>query len=129
MVTTMLKTIFCIGLQQKVFCFFHHHSCPGTAGCALATTLSESYSVLLLERGRNSDTSVLYKSNILRTLATVYDSDSPAQNFVSEDGVQHTRARILGCGCMIIYGFYSRADDYFYNNAGIEWDMGAEIAY
>ncbi|MFS7918059.1 putative (R)-mandelonitrile lyase [Helianthus anomalus] len=102
----------------------------GTAGCPLAATLSESYSVLLLERGRSSDTSVLYESNIFRTLTTGNDSDSPAQNFVSEDGVQHTRARILGGGSMINFGFYSRADDYFYNNAGIEWDMGAiEIAY
>ncbi|KAM0036855.1 putative (R)-mandelonitrile lyase [Helianthus debilis subsp. tardiflorus] len=102
----------------------------GTAGCPLAATLSESYSVLLLERGRSSDTSVLYESNIFRTLATGNDSDSPAQNFVSEDGVQYTRARILGGGSMINFGFYSRADDYFYNNAGIEWDMGAvEIAY
>ncbi|KAJ0599403.1 putative (R)-mandelonitrile lyase [Helianthus annuus] len=31
---------------------------------------------------------------------------------------------------MINGGFYSRADDYFYDNAGIEWDMGAvERAY
>ncbi|KAF5804685.1 putative (R)-mandelonitrile lyase [Helianthus annuus] len=52
------------------------------------------------------------------TLATGYDSDSPAPNFVSEDGVKHRRARILGGGSMINYGFYSRADDYFYNNAG-----------
>ncbi|MFS7927651.1 putative (R)-mandelonitrile lyase [Helianthus anomalus] len=129
MVTTMLKTIFCIGLQQKSVLLFSPHSRPGTVGCALAATLSESYSVLLLERSRNSDTSVLYKSNILRTLATGYDSDSPAQNFVFEDSVQHTRARILGGGSMINYEFYSRADDYFYNNAGMEWDMGAEIAY
>ncbi|MFS8008909.1 putative (R)-mandelonitrile lyase [Helianthus anomalus] len=58
------------------------------------------------------------------TLATGYDSDSLAKKIVSKDGVQHRRTRILGGGSMINYGFYSRADDCFYNNAGIEWDMG-----
>ncbi|CAI9293643.1 unnamed protein product [Lactuca saligna] len=103
--------VFCIGLQL-VGCFLHPESPPdetylgltyeatdfspeqeydyiivggGTAGCPLAATLSEKYSVLLLER------------------------DSPAQNFISEDGVLNTRGRVLG---------------------GIEWDTSAvERAY
>ncbi|KAI3754603.1 hypothetical protein L1987_54390 [Smallanthus sonchifolius] len=151
--------LFCIGLQQKVECFFHHHSHPdstyhhftydatnfspvkdydyiivggGTAGCPLAATLSQYYSVLLLERGgdSSSDTNVLYETNSFRTLLTANDNDSPAQNFVSEDGVQNTRARVLGGGSMVNFGFYSRADDYFYNNAGIKWDsVDVEKAY
>ncbi|KAJ0592004.1 putative (R)-mandelonitrile lyase [Helianthus annuus] len=102
----------------------------GTAGCPLAATLSESYSVLLLERGSSLNTSVLYESNIYQTILDANDNDSPAQVFDTEDGLQNARARILGGGSMINFGFYSRADDYFYDNAGIEWDMGAvERAY
>ncbi|MFS7918074.1 putative (R)-mandelonitrile lyase [Helianthus anomalus] len=102
----------------------------GTAGCPLAATLSESYSVLLLERGGSLNTSVLYESNIYQTVLAANDNDSPAQVFDTEDGLQNARARILGGGSMINFGFYSRADDYFYDNAGIEWDMGAvERAY
>ncbi|KAJ0629086.1 putative (R)-mandelonitrile lyase [Helianthus annuus] len=102
----------------------------GTAGCPLAATLSESYSVLLLERGSSLNKSVLYESNIFPNLLAANDNDSPVQTFVSEDGLQNARARILGGGSMINGGFYSRADDYFYDNAGIQWDMGAvERAY
>ncbi|MFS7918071.1 putative (R)-mandelonitrile lyase [Helianthus anomalus] len=102
----------------------------GTAGCPLAATLSESYSVLLLERGSSLNTSVLYESNAFQNLLAANDNDSPAQVFDTEDGLQSARARILGGGSMINFGFYSRADDYFYDNAGIEWDMGAvERAY
>ncbi|GJY54985.1 (R)-mandelonitrile lyase-like protein [Tanacetum coccineum] len=81
----------------------------GTAGCPLAATLSQKYSVLLLERG---------------------GEDSPAQNFYSEDGVSNTRGRVLGGGSMVNFGFYSRAEDYFYENSGIDWDTKAvESAY
>ncbi|KAJ0800312.1 putative (R)-mandelonitrile lyase [Helianthus annuus] len=152
----LLFLLFCIRLQQ-VYCSVHHDSPPdsgyllftyeatdfspakaydyiiiggGTAGCPLAATLSESYSVLLLERGGSLNTSVLYESNIYQTVLAANDNDSPAQVFDTEDGLQNARARILGGGSMINFGFYSRADDYFYDNAGIEWDMGAvERAY
>ncbi|KAJ0800321.1 putative (R)-mandelonitrile lyase [Helianthus annuus] len=149
--------LLCIWLQQEVNCFVHQNSPPdsgylrftyeatdfspakaydyiiiggGTAGCPLAATLSESYSVLLLERGSSLNKSVLYESNVFQNILAANDNDSPVQTFVSEDGLQNARARILGGGSMINGGFYSRADDYFYDNAGIEWDMGAvERAY
>ncbi|KAJ0599407.1 putative (R)-mandelonitrile lyase [Helianthus annuus] len=152
--------LFCLLLRirlQQVNCSFHHDSPPdsgylrftyeatdfspakaydyiiiggGTAGCPLAATLSESYSVLLLERGSSLNKSVLYESNFFQTLLAANDNDSPAQTFISEDGLQIVRARILGGGSMINGGFYSRADDYSYDNAGIEWDMRAvERAY
>ncbi|KAM0036546.1 putative (R)-mandelonitrile lyase [Helianthus debilis subsp. tardiflorus] len=149
--------LLCIWLQQEVNCFVYHNSPPdsgylrftyeatdfspakaydyiiiggGTAGCPLAATLSESYSVLLLERGSSLNKSVLYESNVFQNLLAANDNDSPVQTFISEDGLQNARARILGGGSMINGGFYSRADDYFYDNAGIEWDIGAvERAY
>ncbi|KAL7592130.1 hypothetical protein Lser_V15G33380 [Lactuca serriola] len=150
--------IFCIGLQLVV-CFLHPESPPdetylgltyeatdfspeqeydyiivvgGTAGCPLAATLSEKYSVLLLERGgvANLDPNVSYENNSLTTLLTANNKDSPAQNFISEDGVLNTRGRVLGGTSMINFGFYSRADDYFYTNSGIDWDTSAvERAY
>ncbi|KAI3725120.1 hypothetical protein L1987_64896 [Smallanthus sonchifolius] len=99
----------------------------GTAGCPLAATLSENYSVLLLERGGvpTSDPNISYENRSLNPILTANHDDSPAQNFFSEDGVFNTRARVLGGGSMINFGFYSRADDYFYQNSGIEWDMNA----
>ncbi|KAL4564259.1 hypothetical protein LXL04_028317 [Taraxacum kok-saghyz] len=148
-----------IGLQLKVLCFLQPDSSPdetylgltyeatdfspaqeydyiivggGTAGCPLAATLSEKYSVLLLERGgvANLDPNVLYENNSLTTLLTANEKDSPAQNFISEDGVLNSRGRVLGGSSMINFGFYSRADDYFYQNSGIEWDTSAvERAY
>ncbi|XP_052198444.1 sinalpyl alcohol oxidase Nec3-like [Diospyros lotus] len=97
----------------------------GTVGCPLATTLSTSHSVLLLERGSSprERPEVLLQANTLNILLEADDKDSPAQPFTSEDGVPNVRGRILGGGTMINYGFYSRADPYFYTNSGIEWDM------
>ncbi|KAJ0800303.1 putative (R)-mandelonitrile lyase [Helianthus annuus] len=142
----------CFGLQGKVECFFGHDSPPesnyhqftheatdfspakaydyiiiggGTAGCPLAATLSESYSVLLLERGGSFNTSDFHENNIYRTLLSANDHDSATEGFVSEDGVLNARARVLGGGSMINFGFYSRADDYFYDNSGIELDKGS----
>ncbi|KAD6454539.1 hypothetical protein E3N88_09245 [Mikania micrantha] len=99
----------------------------GTAGCPLAATLSERYSVLLLERGGvpGSDLNLQYENRSLNPIITADHDDSPAQNFFSEDGVFNTRGRVLGGSSMINFGFYSRADDYFYQNSGIEWDTGA----
>lgn len=104
----------------------------GTAGCPLAATLSESYSVLLLERGgvANLDPDLLYENKSLNPILTANHYDSPAQNFISEDGILNTRGRVLGGSSMINFGFYSRADDYFYKNSGIDWDTSAvESAY
>ncbi|KAF5789501.1 putative (R)-mandelonitrile lyase [Helianthus annuus] len=146
--------VICVGLQLKVVCFLQPNSLPdesylgftheatdffpaeeydyiivggGTAGCPLAATLSEKYSVLLLERGgvASSDPDILHENRSLNPLLYANHDDSPAQNFFSEDGVFNTRGRVLGGSSMINFGFYSRADDYFYQNSGIEWDMSA----
>ncbi|KAM7486844.1 hypothetical protein LguiA_002853 [Lonicera macranthoides] len=97
----------------------------GTAGCPLATTLSANYSVLLLERGgvAFNNPNVLLEENLIANLLQVDDIDSPAQAFTSEDGVLNARGRVLGGGSMINFGVYSRADEDFYNESGIDWNM------
>ncbi|XP_071737133.1 sinalpyl alcohol oxidase Nec3-like [Rutidosis leptorrhynchoides] len=101
----------------------------GTAGCPLAATLSEKYSVLVLERGgvANLDQNVAYENKSLNSILTANFKDSPAQNFFSKDGVLNTRGRVLGGGSMINFGFYSRGDDYFYENSGIDFDDQSEV--
>ena len=82
----------------------------GTAGCPLAATLSQNYSVLLLERGGSP-----YGNPNITNLASfgIILSDtsptSPAQRFVSQDGVINSRARVLGGGSCLNAGFYTRA--------------------
>ncbi|CAL2226259.1 unnamed protein product [Prunus armeniaca] len=97
----------------------------GTAGCPLAATLSEKYSVLLLEKGSvpSAYPSVFSQDEILTTLMLEDDGKTPAERFTSEDGVANVRGRVLGGSSMINFGFYSRADKDFYGNSGIEWDM------
>ncbi|KAK1409057.1 hypothetical protein QVD17_41336 [Tagetes erecta] len=93
----------------------------GTAGCPLAATLSQNSSVLLLERGGSP-----YGNTNITDLAAfgVALSDlsptSPAQRFVSEDGVVSARARVLGGGSCLNAGFYSRAGHDYVRLAG--WD-------
>ncbi|KAJ9550865.1 hypothetical protein OSB04_014910 [Centaurea solstitialis] len=104
----------------------------GTAGCPLAATLSEKYSVLVLERGgvAGSDPNVLNEANLLANILNAKDKGTPAQPFTSEEGIPNVRGNVLGGSSMINFGFYSRADGYFYNKSGIEWDMGiVEKAY
>ncbi|PWA47834.1 oxygen-dependent choline dehydrogenase, FAD/NAD(P)-binding domain protein [Artemisia annua] len=155
----LIFLILCTGLQLKVVCFLPPDSPPdasylaftyeathftpaqeydyiivggGTAGCPLSATLSEKYSVLLLERGgvASFDKNILYEKLSLFPLLTANEEDSPAQNFYSEDGVLNARGRVLGGGSMVNFGFYSRAEDYFYENSGIEWDTDSvESAY
>ncbi|KAM7489778.1 hypothetical protein LguiB_027262 [Lonicera macranthoides] len=98
----------------------------GTAGCPLAATLSANYSVLLLERGgvAFNNPNVLLEENAVANLLQADDIDSPAQAFTSEDGILNARGRVLGGSSMINFGFYSRADKNFYNESGIEWNMG-----
>ncbi|KAB2624544.1 protein HOTHEAD-like [Pyrus ussuriensis x Pyrus communis] len=72
----------------------------GTAGCPLAATLSEKFSVLLVERG-----------------------GSPYGNplvFVSNDGVSNLRGRVLGGASAINGRFYSRASEDFVEK--VAWD-------
>ncbi|XP_052199187.1 sinalpyl alcohol oxidase Nec3-like isoform X10 [Diospyros lotus] len=98
----------------------------GAVGCPLAATLSAQYSVLLLERGStpHAKSEVLQQENVLKNvLEADIDGNSPAQAFTSEEGVPNVRGRILGGGTMINAGFYSRGDEEFYINSGIEWDL------
>ncbi|KAL2920583.1 Protein HOTHEAD [Bienertia sinuspersici] len=95
----------------------------GTSGCALAATLSNGATVLLLERGgvpygnKNVEDIASFGTN----LANVSPS-SPSQGFVSEDGVLNSRARVLGGGSAINAGFYTRAPPEFVARVG--WDYG-----
>ncbi|XP_059064535.1 (R)-mandelonitrile lyase-like [Cryptomeria japonica] len=83
----------------------------GAAGCPLAATLSQKYSVLLLERGDspygNPDVEEFEK--IYRLFGDATDFPYVAEAFYSEDGVQLARGRVLGGGTAINGGFYSRA--------------------
>ena len=104
----------------------------GTAGCPLAATLSENYSVLVLERGNvpQAHPSVLNVSGLSAIGMPSNDSDSPNQEFTSEDGVVNQRGRVLGGSSRINGGFYSRADEEFFLKSGVEWDRASvESAY
>ncbi|KAL5727762.1 choline dehydrogenase [Ranunculus cassubicifolius] len=93
----------------------------GTAGCPLAATLSQNFSVLLLERGGlpygNSNI-----TNLASFGASLQDTSptSPAQRFISEDGVFNSRARVLGGGSCLNAGFYTRASVDYVMSVG--WD-------
>ncbi|KAF2592840.1 hypothetical protein F2Q70_00045347, partial [Brassica cretica] len=97
----------------------------GTAGCPLAATLSQSFRVLLLERGGvpYNRPNVMSHDGFLTTLTDVNSFDSPAQSFVSEEGVPNARGRVLGGSSAINAGFYSRADKQFFDNSGLDWDL------
>ncbi|XP_019436496.1 PREDICTED: protein HOTHEAD-like isoform X2 [Lupinus angustifolius] len=93
----------------------------GTAGCPLAATLSQNFSVLLLERGGIPFTNpnVSFLENFHITLADTSPT-SASQYFISTDGVLNARARILGGGTSINAGFYTRASTRYIENVG--WD-------
>ncbi|OMO66230.1 hypothetical protein COLO4_30680 [Corchorus olitorius] len=93
----------------------------GTAGCPLAATLSQNFTVLLLERGGVpfSNANVSFLSNFHIALADTSPS-SASQPFVSTDGVLNARARVLGGGTCINAGFYTRANSDFIRRVG--WD-------
>lgn len=102
----------------------------GTAGCPLAATLSQSHRVLVLERGGISHgrPGLMNQEGFLNTLLNANahnanNEDSPAQSFVSEDGVLNARGRVLGGSSAINAGFYSRADREFFTNSGLLWDL------
>lgn len=97
----------------------------GTAGCPLAATLSKSYQVLVLERGGapSEFPSLVTQEGFLSTLVDADRSDSPAQPFVSEDGVPNARGRVLGGSSAINAGFYSRGHPGFFDSSGVYWDM------
>ncbi|XP_068651952.1 protein HOTHEAD-like [Aristolochia californica] len=91
----------------------------GTAGCPLAATLSQNFSVLLLERGGSpyGNRNVSYMQNFHISLADT-SAQSPAQAFISTDGVINARARVLGGGTCINAGFYTRASPRYVRDAG-----------
>ncbi|XAR70349.1 hypothetical protein NMG60_11027176 [Bertholletia excelsa] len=93
----------------------------GTAGCPLAATLSKNYSVLLLERGGSpyNNPNITYLTAFGNALSDLSPS-SPAQRFISTDGVINSRAKVLGGGSCINAGFYTRAAADYVGNAG--WD-------
>ncbi|KAL8148205.1 hypothetical protein AgCh_005529 [Apium graveolens] len=93
----------------------------GTAGCALAATLSEAASVLVLERGGLPYGNVRI-SNIAGFAYTLADITpaSPSQLIISTDGVITHRARVLGGGTALNAGFYTRASSEFVSRSG--WD-------
>ncbi|KAL5554503.1 hypothetical protein UlMin_041904 [Ulmus minor] len=97
----------------------------GTAGCPLAATLSHAFRVLVLERGGvpYGNSNVMIQEGFLTSLADANAYDSPAQAFTSEDGVPNARGRVLGGSSAINAGFYSRAEDEFYQKSGINWDF------
>ncbi|XP_027335769.1 protein HOTHEAD-like isoform X2 [Abrus precatorius] len=93
----------------------------GTAGCPLAATLSQNYSVLVLERG-GSPYGNPNITNLGAFGAALSDTSptSPAQRFISQDGVINSRARVLGGGSCLNAGFYTRASPQYVREAG--WD-------
>lgn len=89
----------------------------GTAGCPLAATLSQNYSVLVLERGGTpfANSNVSFLQNFHLTLADI-SQKSASQMFISSDGVFNARARVLGGGTAINAGFYTRASARYNSN-------------
>ncbi|KAK4841421.1 hypothetical protein QYF36_004153 [Acer negundo] len=94
----------------------------GTVGCPLATTLSEKFTVLLVELGGTpyDDPLVIEKKKYGFSLIQTDEFSSVAQSFISKDGVSNLRGRVLGGSSAINGGFYSRASEDFVKKAG--WD-------
>uniref|UniRef100_A0A5B6YFU4 Glucose-methanol-choline oxidoreductase N-terminal domain-containing protein n=1 Tax=Davidia involucrata TaxID=16924 RepID=A0A5B6YFU4_DAVIN len=93
----------------------------GTAGCPLAATLSQNYSVLLLERGNSpyGNPNITNLTTFGQALSDLSPT-SPSQRFISEDGVISARARVLGGGSCLNAGFYTRAPTNYVKRVG--WD-------
>ncbi|QCE02183.1 mandelonitrile lyase [Vigna unguiculata] len=97
----------------------------GTAGCPLAATLSQSFRVLVLERGGagSENPNLMNQEGFLSNLLNAETEDSPAQAFISEEGVPNARGRVLGGSSAINAGFYSRAHRDFFLKSGLPWDL------
>ena len=91
----------------------------GTSGCPLAATLSQGARVLVLERG-GSPYNNPNITNIGNFAANLVDTSptSPAQEFISQDGVFNARARVLGGGSALNAGFYTHASRDYVKEAG-----------
>lgn len=94
----------------------------GTAGCPLAATLSEKFSVLLIERGGSpyGNPLVIDKRYYGFPLLLTDKYTSVAQSFTSEDRVDNVRGRVLGGSSAINGGIYSRASEEYVSKTG--WD-------
>ncbi|KVI01056.1 protein HOTHEAD-like [Cynara cardunculus var. scolymus] len=90
----------------------------GLTGIPLATTLSQNYSVLLLERGGSpyGNPDITNSANFGNYFLDP-SPDSPAELFMSEDGVGNARPRVLGGGTSINAGLYTRDDKKFFKEA------------
>ncbi|KAJ6714540.1 hypothetical protein OIU85_026080 [Salix viminalis] len=93
----------------------------GTSGCALAATLSQNASVLLLERGGSpyGNPNITSLDKFGAALSDLSPT-SPSQRFISEDGVINARARVLGGGSCLNAGFYTRASSEYIRAVGWE---------
>jgi len=94
----------------------------GTAGCPLAATLSTKYSVLVIERG-GSPYGVPEIQNAKAFGNLLGETDkytSPAQSFITEDGLTLARARVLGGATALNAAYYSRASSEYVRYMG--WD-------
>lgn len=94
----------------------------GTCGCPLAATLSQKFSVLLIERGGSpyGNPFIIDRRYYGFPLIETDKYMSVAQSFTSQDGVGNVRGRVLGGSSAINGGFYSRASEGFVSKAG--WD-------
>ncbi|OVA08987.1 Glucose-methanol-choline oxidoreductase [Macleaya cordata] len=90
----------------------------GASGCPLAATLSEKFSVLLVERGGSpyGDPVISESKNYGLAMMQTDEFSSIAQSFVSEDGVMNHRGRVLGGSTAI----NSRASKDYIERVG--WD-------
>ncbi|KAL8465464.1 hypothetical protein ACS0TY_034824 [Phlomoides rotata] len=93
----------------------------GTAGCAMAATLSASTKVVVLERGGlpYGNPNVTHITGFLPSLADTTPT-SPSQLFVSTDGVFNHRGRVLGGSSAINAGFYTHASAEYVREVGWE---------
>lgn len=94
----------------------------GACGCPLAATLSEKFSVLVIERGGSpyGKPTIFERSEFGYPLVETNKYTSVAQEFISLDGVINYRGRVLGGSTAINSGFYSRASGAFVKKMG--WD-------
>ncbi|PIA62724.1 hypothetical protein AQUCO_00200625v1 [Aquilegia coerulea] len=94
----------------------------GTSGCPLAATLSERFTVLLVERGGSpfEDPLIMEKKNFCKPLFQSNELTSTAQIVISEEGVVNFRGRVLGGSTTINGGVYSRTSEEHIEKAG--WD-------
>ncbi|PIA62723.1 hypothetical protein AQUCO_00200624v1 [Aquilegia coerulea] len=94
----------------------------GTSGCPLAATLSERFTVLLVERGGSpfEDSLIMEKKNFLYPISLNNEFTSIVQKVVSEEGVVNFRGRVLGGSTAINGGVYSRTSKEHIATTG--WD-------